>query len=222
MEIVNRLQEDARYLYEMNFGHARETVHFKGSNGPVIGIGGFAGGFLDDSLKRYMRENNVQGVLSIYGSFNKGLETYFDNIEKDVKKYSNATIIAYSAAGISTLLWANRFNRWNQFKKIITVGTPFNGVKTPPFLKFIGQTLTDLQPKSRLIKEVNSIMPPEKKVLSLFAKFDEHIKQPRDLNLNWESAILGPTSHGELQNHGDVLENILDSELGIYTLKMVK
>lgn len=218
MELTSKVLEDAKYFYETIFGKAKETQIFKGKYGPVIGISGVYGGWVNNGLKKYMEVNCVRGVLSRYDNFTNGLESYFPRIQEDINKNPGSLIVAYSAAGLSALLLAKRFNLWNRFKKIITVGAPFRGVETPPLVKSLGQTFIDISPESSLINEVLQIKPPKEKVLSIFAEQDEHIPSPKHLKLNWPTVVLGAKSHGDIQNHQVWIANILDSELGIENL----
>jgi hypothetical protein len=224
MEPHSRQVEDSHYLKEILFGNARTGGEFNESfrkSGSVIAFPGVFGGWMEDGVKGYMKENPVKGKIVTWGSFTNGIENkrYFNKIDETVKKYPNSVILAYSAAGLSLLLWADRNQAWDSFNKIITIGTPFRGAQTiknlVKFLSFFGQTFKDVAPNSGLIDRVNKIVPPDGKVISIFGIGDEFTPNPKDLKLNWPKLVLDAESHGDLQNHGAWIANILDVELGI-------
>jgi hypothetical protein len=220
MEPHSRQVEDSHYLKEMLFGNARTGGEFNESfrkSGSVIAFPGVFGGWMEDSVKGYMKENPVKGKIVTWGSFTNGIENkrYFNKIDEAVKKYPNSILLGYSAAGLSLLLWADRNQAWKSFNKIITIGTPFNGAQAVKGLTFLNKTFNDIAPGSKLIDKVKTIKPPEGKVISIFGIGDEHTPNPQDIKLNWPTVILNAKSHGDLQNHFIWISNILNAELGI-------
>lgn len=235
MEIGSKKIEDLKYLREITFGGAQKGLEIKESewpHSPIVAIPGFFNGYLKDGIKRKMVAEKIRGTLLNWGFFTDGVENpkYLKQIDKAVEKYPNAVILAYSTGGLSTLLWADKNNAWDRFSKIITIGSPFHGVKAPITGKLLSKTLRDMSPGSKLIKRILNIKPPsgpEPKVISVFSVNDEHSPNPEGMALNWPTVIMGdkntrPLSHGDLQNHIQWLEPFLDLELGKLWESVVK
>lgn len=212
MSLSKEVSETIIYLREVLRGDVYKKFEFDGKNGPIIGIHGVFGGWVDAGIKTYMKSRGVCGSLVYFGSLTRGLDYYLPSVDEEIKKHPNALILGYSGGGLLALRFAQKYG-WDGFGKIITIETPFNGI--PRFYGFLGKTLRELQTRSQVLIEILALKPPPNKVLSLFALEDYFTPNPKELKLNWPTVVLGARSHGDLQNHKEWIAQILDAELGI-------
>ncbi len=185
----------------------------------VLAVHGVFGSWNEGGILTYLQENNIESVLAGYGLLLKGINHYLPLVDEEIKKNRDATLIGFSAGGLILLEWA-RQNGFEDVKKIITVGTPFNGVNR--LFGIVGKTVRDISPDSELLKGIRELHPPNDKVLSVFCAPDKDffIPDPESIKLNWPRVIVGAKNHGDIQSDKKWLENILDCELGLYERKI--
>lgn len=214
IEEGSQLAENLQYIQETLLGKTKKQIEIDGKLGPVIGVHGVFGGWTENSLRKYLFDKNIKASLPNFGYLLEGIDSYLSKIHEEVLKYPNAILFGFSAGGLSLLRYADKFG-WEGFEKIITVGTPFNGVSVRPFLRSLGKTFEDISPGSLMLEQIKRIEPPAGKVLSIFSMTDGFMPNPESTKFNWPTVVLGTKSHGNLQNHSVFLENVLDAELGI-------
>lgn len=212
MSLLHEIDMGIRTLKERR--KAPKEIEFEGQYGPVIGLYGYWGFWNNDdqSLLRYMANRQVSGTLANLDFFTKGIDHYLPVLDEKINKHPNSYILGYSAGGALALRWA-QLNGWENFDKIITVGSPLAGLEW--YLKFGGKTASDLNKKSTLLRGLLELQPPKDKVLSLFGKEDYFTPNPRGISLNWPSAVIDANGHSEILTNNYLLEFVLDSELGI-------
>ncbi len=218
METGSKNYEDLTWLKEMAFGNATKgfiSTENLGKSKPLIVLPGFPGGFVDGSIKGKMIAEKIPGVVIPWGSFT-GLESlgFIQKIDRTVNRFPGADIWAHSSSGLSVILWAEKFNMWNKFSRIFTIGTPFAGITIPSFVKPFNKTLRELSYGSPMIERVLKVKPPLgedgfPQIISISGK-DEHSTVP--VKLNWPTIVLGTNSHGDIQNHSEWFYPFLDLE----------
>jgi pimeloyl-ACP methyl ester carboxylesterase len=213
MSLFQEIKRNIPYVTETI---GKSMMHYKlegkSSTPTIIGIHGVFGSWTDGSVKDYLKDNNIGGVLTNFDFLLRGVDYYIPKLGEQIQKYPNSIVLGCSAGGIVALEYARRFG-FHNIHKIITIGTPFNGVRKP--FGVLGKSVREISPGSRLLKGVLSFTPDKERVLSVFAKNDYFTPSPETLKLNWPSAILDADSHSDLQWDRRWLEQILDAELGI-------
>ncbi len=213
MKITDEFLEDYYFFEEAMFDDACQEYIYEGINGPIIGIHGVLYGWPEDGLRAFMKKHKVKGQLLYLGSLMYGIKQYFKQLDIAFSKYKNPLILGFSAGGFLALDYVNKNNLWKKINKIITIGTPFNGIHQ--LYKVAGKTAKEVVPGSPLLGRIRKINPPKDKVLSIFAKKDRFVGNPDLIEINWPKVITKAQSHGDIQNHQKWFEKILKSELGI-------
>lgn len=209
---MNELKENSDYIGEVIFNNAWSEYRFSGPNGPIVGIPGVMGGWVKDGLRSFMQKNDVEGHLLFLGTLTNGLTPYMSIVRKEIYKYDYPVIVGYSTGGLLALRCVSEDKTWDKIKKIITIATPFQGIQSAQ-LKILGKTISEISPESTLLRDVLSIIPPENKVLSVFASEDTMVGNPDAISLNWEKHVVQAQSHGDIQNHDRWIEDTLKNEL---------
>lgn len=202
------------YWFQFFEGRARERVETQGAFGPVLGFNGVFGGWPEGGIRKYLKEKGVAASLVYLGTLTNGIDSYVAEVAKEIKKRPGALIIAFSASGLVVLRYAQLYG-WNNFKKVISIATPFQPVPAAENLKDVHQFFKDFSTESPILSEILNLRPPEGKALSLFASKDVFTPKPESVKLNWPSAILDTSGHSEIQENYKLIANILDCELGI-------
>jgi len=150
----------------------------------------------------------MYGVLTYFSPLTKGVEAYLPELDKEVQKYSYPLLIGFSAGGFLALKYAKTYG-WNKISKIITIATPFNGVRH--WAKPMVKTLQDIDIESNLLKEILKLKPPLNKVFSFLSEEDRYNKDPLKIlsRLNWPGAVLEGKSHGSLQSSWETIGPII-------------
>lgn len=156
--LVGKKQEivsDTRFLVEVMTGSAYKEYRFEGERGPIVGIHGVLSGWPKYGLRNLMEEEGIRGHLLYMGNLTHGIKTYLDEFDKAIAESVNPTIVSCSAGGFVALKWAQKYNKWNEINKIITLGTPFNGI--PKGIEILGKTVKEITSGSNFLEEFKAL-----------------------------------------------------------------
>lgn len=88
------------------------------------------------------------------------------------KKFKNVILVCHSKGGIIAKLFLDSRLGGARVKKIVSIATPYQGT----YLGVLGfSNINELIPGSDYIKEINDFKRKNKKILSLYAKCDNHV-----------------------------------------------
>ncbi|MEZ4743507.1 MAG: alpha/beta fold hydrolase [Bdellovibrionota bacterium] len=125
---------------------------------------------------------NLGGLLGVF--FTKGIIETANFIDYKIKRqfqrhnFDQIYIVGHSKGGLVALWWVLKLGGYRYCKKVITMGTPFNGTKltwlaliTP--LGFMWKDLWQMRPSSRLLREIKeSKIPNNVEIHCIFSDRD--------------------------------------------------
>ncbi len=124
------------------------------------------------------------------------------------KKLENIIIIAHSKGGIIAKDILVSFNKDKKVKKVITIATPFGGSGIIKYLPH--KNLKELSPQSEIIKKLSKEKEVNKKIISIFGTFDNHVWPETSSYLEGAKNIqIKEYGHHKILSNKEVLEIIL-------------
>lgn len=136
--------------------------------------------------KRYLEKEGFEVYIvnfPIYkGSFEESavkLKEYIDSLS-----LNNIVLVGISSGAITSLLYLQHQNGWNNVQKFISLGAPFKGTPMAFFLSFT-KSGRELLPINNFIKKLsNEEVINKDKIICLRSKFDEMVP-------GWSSVLNG-------------------------------
>jgi len=89
------------------------------------------------------------------------------------KNLNNIIIVAHSKGGLIAKYLLAFENQDKRIKKVIAIATPFHGSQLAEFVP--AKEYEELRPESPMIKKLNSQRAVNKKIISIFGTFDNHV-----------------------------------------------
>lgn len=125
--LIKEVVDDSLIIREAITSGALKEYRFNGTNGPAIMIQGAGiSGWTKDGARLFMKENDVEGVLTYWGMLTKVIDSYLDRLNAEVECYPHSTLVGYSAGGFIALGYVEKYG-WDKIKNIVTIATPLMG-----------------------------------------------------------------------------------------------
>lgn len=218
MSTIHEIADTFRVPIDLLRG-GRNRLEFQGTRGPLIGVNGVSSVCWPHSVREYMENNNVGGVLTNCGVMGKGIDYYAHELYEEVMNFTVPVIALCHSAGAFAALRCAELYGWELFKKIITASMPVEGSPYAKLLGRMGKTFKEISPRIDTLREIMSAVPPQEygRIVSVFSLEDMHVKKRDQRSIPWRQIVnTGAKSHGgTLVNINRHLALILDCELGI-------
>ena len=214
-DAVTELLEAASFLVVRGLGRGREKK-FLGNGQPVIGIPGWEAVWMPDGLGKFINSRKLPGELTFF-DFQRGyIDSYVDSLGKIIENYEKPLVVGFSLGGIIAARYAQKHG-WKGVDKIVTIGSPFAGVKWFDYCKFMGGACEDMRPGSDFLDNLRQMkVPVGKKLIGIYSKNDFHIGKPlRHIQAMpfSETHIVQSAGHNDLGDHCRWWEKILEVHL---------
>lgn len=120
----------------------------------------------------------------IFGNIKENSQSLAKQVKQiqDMTHCKEITVIAHSMGGLASIYYAEKLDTNNLVKKIITIGTPFDGTKIA--VAGLGKNSKEMIPNSKFSKEIRSMVKASSKQYYIIASKLDNLISP------WYSAIL--------------------------------
>ncbi len=190
---------DSRFLFERLTTPIKEIEELPGNDPPVIAVHGIFGGWPSFGLKKYLLDTERHSYLLDWGNQTNHFESYVDRLTDFIIKHEikNPILIGTSVGGLIAIECALKLG-WDKIEKVVTLAAPYDGVNVPKIAD-IFPDVKEVRPGKRLIEEINNLIIPDGKIISIRGKEDESLfknGKPRNKILDM---ILPYTGHARSQ-----------------------
>lgn len=108
----------------------------------------------------------------------------------DRNHLENVVIIGHSKGGLVGKYFLIHENKDNRTKGLIAIGAPFSGSRIVHHLR--GKAFKELAPESKIVKDIDSNIKVNSKIISIMPSFDNHIWSERKSYLDRATNITFP------------------------------
>lgn len=196
----------------MFFNAERGRFVFEGKRGPLVGIRGWLGRWSSSGLRKYMSEQNVEGILLDFGLQTKEVDKYVKQLNEELSPFSRTIVVGYSMGGVIAMRYLQTYGS-SKINRLITVGSPFNGVGMLRLFDQFGDVYKDLAPSSKLLEELKNLKTPRVEVLNIFASYDQFVGDPNSISVPGKKIVLPVVGHNNLMNNVKWIAPFLDESL---------
>ena len=214
-DAVIEILEAGSFLVVRGWGGGREKK-FLGNGRPVIGVPGWEAVWMPDGLGKFIKSRGLPGELTFFDFQREHVDSYVDRLGKIIGNYEKPLVVGFSLGGIIAARYAQQRD-WMGVDKIVTIGSPFAGVKWFGRCKFLGGACEDMRPGSGFFDSLRQMkVSPGKKLIGIYSKNDWHIGEPlkhiQAMPFS-ETHIVQSAGHNDLGDHCRWWEKILEKHL---------
>lgn len=190
----------------------RETIH--GNVGNVLIIRGYGKkpSLPEERIKNEMKKYDVGGILTGISPYNQSLDVYTSELKDELKNLDKKTVLlGISLGGLIALKYIYQ-NGWpDNIVRLITVATPFNGVRATKKLNNVSPIFEDLKPENKFFEEIRSASIPENKCTHFFAKWDEFVGDPNKIDVQGKKVIFPIGGHNSFLCDKRVASSVIET-----------